>query len=414
MSLVFADHLPELASKLEWWYRHAMNIGTRPLRYLELEFFFDDKPHRGAFPDVQYKVSMPGLHVKSRWIPPKPGAEGIRKMCGKWTGDHLCRGNDKILRYCSVERSETLIPFQSVQQVMPKAEDSAHLDVLKPLTNTCTITKLPTEIIQQILAHILPTGHAFQFFVGKKKARHVQKFVLRSPMRDSPTASTDLAVGRTCQRLRDEAHMLFYGGNAFVFHLSTCALRPTTRMNGFKNVRGWSRVIPSQAESAGLGPLTRHAASYLRDVTLVATIPPKQSSTDVLGLTASVQRASAILECSGSLRCLAIDFAEPLEVLTVDGETILAIEALQIVSKNRPVGVIPLPPTEREDVQSRILKPLLDEDFSLKTEYLVAGKLVNDEAKRKLQATFYDRRQKSVSRHTEDEGAKRAAKRQRL
>lgn len=163
-----------------------------------------------------------------------------RNICGSWVRDEACRhGGDNVI-FESIGRPERILPFfQQHIEVLDYAETLTPAAIIDPLTPVCKITALPTEILQQILHHIIPTGCIFQFFPGRIKGEPiecVQKFVREPHTRGFATGSTDLAIARTCRRLQDEAYMLFYGENTFTFHLSICAVRPETRVLGDWNI----------------------------------------------------------------------------------------------------------------------------------------------------------------------------------
>ncbi|KJY02171.1 hypothetical protein TI39_contig88g00002 [Zymoseptoria brevis] len=257
-------------------------------------------------------------------------------ICGKWIGDPPSRYADDPAEFFSVEHTGALSAFRNGEITDPSIElaKSHASEGSVPLTKACKITDLPTELLQKILSHLVPSGCAFQFFPCRLEEETticscVQKFVpeprhhagmsmaeFHTMTRTTPqTGTTHMAVAATCRRLQDEAYTIFYGQNAFLFHLTASIVRNQTLAKSL-SMDAWSRIVPQCASesggtSTGLGPLTLLAAAYLKRLVLVSSLPPRGPTVRELAVvTDLVTRVSATLQVM-KLNSLTIDFQQP-------------------------------------------------------------------------------------------------------
>ncbi|SMY28478.1 unnamed protein product [Zymoseptoria tritici ST99CH_1A5] len=328
------------ADSLAWVYREAKGVPQatngrkrRKISTDELDAFYADKPVRMTPWGPQYKIDFKGWE----WFPPMPNNQLSKPLiCGKWIGDSPYRRLDKPIEFSSVEHTGALFAFRNGEITDPSIElAKKHAsEGSVPLTKACKITDLPTELLQKILSLLVPSGCAFQFFPCRLEEETtmyscVQKFVpeprhhagismaeFHTTTKETPqTGTTHLAVAATCRRLQDEAYSIFYGQNAFLFHLTASIVKNGTLAKSL-SMHSWSRIVPRRASesgvtSTGLGPLTSLAAAYLERVVLVPSLPPRGPTARELALvTDLVTRVSASLQ-DMKLKSLTIDFQQP-------------------------------------------------------------------------------------------------------
>lgn len=392
------------------------------------------------------------------WVPPMPGNHNLdkcRKICGLWIRDEPIDDGFRYWQYPSVELSRALQAFRH-GETTDKALDPAvfsTVEIQDPLTTESRLTELPTEIIQQIFTHLLPSGCAFQFFPARMTGSTisvpcVQRFVLEDKTdhgdsllcwadcpchthRDPSTGSAYLAIAATCRRLQDEAYTVFYSQNTFVFHLTTCAIRTEMRCSGPKNIRAWSRRLPQNDTSktkdqhTGLSPLTPLAIAYLRKVLLIPSTPPAPTSKDLTQLTGLMEHVCAFLR-HARLKSLTIDFQQPLKSTSTDKRfalTVLTIDSLEVevnqesglsvVSRDHRITYV----RERNRTQ-QVLVPLLNVQGAFpKTEKLILSGFLSERMESDLKEAFagsLSRAQDNGQALTELSDGTRARKRKRL
>lgn len=202
------------------------------------------------------------------------------------------------------------------------------------------LDKLPVELLRMIIEYLVPTGCTYSFFMADRRNNypeprsfcsvvHQMVPVWRSKKRDDQDIKEQVADGmdqmasdlendydpyfsdnetyeemsQEDNKLRKEtiqkgsAHMAlasvnrtfqdlvytrFYGGNTFVFHLSTYPFTRIDLETGDLQDRlwlSWSRVLIRNVWPPGpLGPITARAARYFGDAKLIIVAPSEDTS----------------------------------------------------------------------------------------------------------------------------------------
>lgn len=389
------------------------------------------------------------LLASPRWVPLLPNDHHInhhdtdcRKICGAWFRDSPQDYHRGIRKFLGVEYSKGLHAFKHGEVTDPNLDMAirSSTEIQRPLTTVSKIMELPTEIMQQILAHVIPSECTFQFSPAREEGNTssvpcVQKFVAdpipegsgsnRNPPDcpcrtkvDPSTGSTYLSIAATCRRLQNEAYAIFYSQNTFIFHLTTCAIRSEVQSEDSSTVRAWSRAVPQSqpnrnaADDSGLGPLTPLAISYLRKVMLIPSTPPAPTTQEIADLTAIMGRVSVSLR-HARLKSLTIDFQQPLKSTSTDKRFVLKVLTIDSLDAEineesgltlvlRDPGIILV--RERNRTQ-QALEPLLDvgDSFSKVDELILSG-YMSESIKAGLEKAFLKAEDSAADDRTQSSG----------
>lgn len=214
-------------------------------------------------------------------------------------------------------------------------------------STTCLLMELPPELLELILDYLVPTGQIYHFFParnGKKLVQIVQKFVpekstassepsiqatqsslfcsnasiapnsLKSIQASNPrnpaTGSSHTALAGTCRQFQHIIYTRLFTHNSFIFHLTPHTIHSEIRSTNFTKFRGWTRT--TQHTPKALGPLTGRAAEYLKNVTLIASLPYSHGSGDIKALSVLVSDTATMLSKAKLSRlAIALNLAKP-------------------------------------------------------------------------------------------------------
>lgn len=254
------------------------------------------------------------------------------------------------------------LPLDYVMQAYPLNHENAvcsadlvQFDVPDSFFKPCLggrgmLDKLPVELMKEIVGYLVPTGCTYSFFVADRRDIHseTQSFcsVVHQMMpigrqqkvnelgrdidwtddTDSPDSDLSSSEGvernklKSIQSIKEPMHngsshmalasvnktfheliyARFYGGNTFIFHLSSS---PFTRIDLEAQDLGtrwfsWSRVLTRNVLPPGpLGPITARAARYMEDIKL-SIVAPSEETTDkeaMISLAQMVDSAISLL-----------------------------------------------------------------------------------------------------------------------
>ncbi|KAK4898126.1 hypothetical protein LTR27_004132 [Elasticomyces elasticus] len=164
----------------------------------------------------------------------------------------------------------------------------------------CRLLALPDELLLRVLRHLVPSGGVMHVVRQYKRnasdptgwvaawhegeegdspiVNHLADRVMYpayTPSPDSddntlPVSNEYLALARTCRRMNDVFCSLFYGENQWVFEFSEggrwpgiIALPPRTES---MELDCWSRKYDSSFARSAAWPLSKHTASYVREL----------------------------------------------------------------------------------------------------------------------------------------------------
>lgn len=119
------------------------------------------------------------------------------------------------------------------------------------------------------------------------------------------TGSAHLSLAGTCKQLHQIVYKRFYGANAFIFNFTANAIHSFVHMRDTNMLRSWSRIVSQEPQC--LGTLTERTACYLKDVTIIASLPHSHGSQDIHALTDIVLDAASDL-ASARLDHLVVHF----------------------------------------------------------------------------------------------------------
>lgn len=311
--------------------------GTRGQRGQELRRrvaeSVEGKKHRMTPWGIQF---LRGGGTNDDWIPALPNRRQ-HTICGRWIRDlevpdfEYFSCTKMVLSDQFGIGTEVLTAFQHGETTDPSL-DLAHryesVVATKPETKRCMITKLPQELFDIILDYLVPEGQTYHFLPVRSDGRIVQivqKFVPEStsqkttssdaitatrasgpntivnPMDALPnisstlpaTGSAHLSLAGTCTQLQQAVYKRFYGANAFIFNFTANAIHSFVHIRDTNMLRSWSRIVPQKPQA--LGTLTERTASYLKDVTIIASLPHSHGSQDINALTDIVLGAASDL-----------------------------------------------------------------------------------------------------------------------
>ncbi|KAI5361464.1 hypothetical protein Slin15195_G125790 [Septoria linicola] len=458
----------------DWINRIAINLynfgnygstGTKQRR-AEVAAWIKDKPHRMSpwGPQFLWREGMypprPPHHHGDQWIP-RLRLMDRPSICGHWildienppqcinhTGHSQCMGTLPKIKAppSGMGLYNMLNAFEhgEVTDLDVDLHEQCSGSTTAPRTRRCLITELPSELIQHILSYLVHSGGAYHFMVARKTATHaavlIQKFVaepsdITSPNRGAgngvhslntfsdnarevlpSTGSSHMSIASTCQRLQQETYACLYGRNQFLFNLSAGPVHHEVGSPNFRHFSSWSRVLPDNSATP-FGPVGRRAASFLRSLTLVVSLPPAAGTTEVSALEKIVADAAELLQGSACLDKLTIDLQHTAVVL--DKRFQPPVKTLNILEVEvAPTGGIAvnlheqkLQPVRRTSKAQNVLSPLLIWPKAVK-EVICSGPLHEDFAAQLERALKEPLAMDSTSSH-DMEGTGRPPKRQR-
>ncbi|KXS95227.1 hypothetical protein AC578_1861 [Pseudocercospora eumusae] len=246
-------------------------------------------------------------------------------ICGRWFRELHCF---RHLTYLA----------QTSHLADPSLDIMKHekLDTVPPRNDSCRITELPTELLQHIISYLLPSNTTYQFFPARldttRSVQIVQKFTPQpavkenappsyQPVRynttDRPpaTASAHLALAATCKRLQEEVYSSFFAGNSFILHITAGTIQNAVRSRDFRQFQTWTRILPNSANDghSSSWPITARASRYMRNLTLIISLPPAPVSKDIDILEAKVSKAIAALSAANHLDNLTVNLHQSLQ-----------------------------------------------------------------------------------------------------
>ncbi|KAK3720636.1 hypothetical protein LTR37_003685 [Vermiconidia calcicola] len=272
---------------------------------------------------------------------------------GRWIKDLLpelcksCRGSD-----ISDEELDPIL--ETVERVAPQK-------VSKRSKGRCMITKLPCEILRQILDYIVSSGCVYHFLpcrYMKEPAQVVQR--LNNAKASFPTC-VDVSLAATCSALHGTVCSILYGENDFIFNISAASINTSISSTTFSGFESWSRVLGTAPQS--LGSIGVHAAKYIKHASLIIALPIGYGTREVGTLRAIVQKAVDVLRRATNMEHLTIDFQLPAWVGGHKGALGIDRLAAHVDAKTGKLNVRVLDPTLepvwRRNKAERALEPLL-------------------------------------------------------
>ncbi|KXT13973.1 hypothetical protein AC579_8839 [Pseudocercospora musae] len=442
-----------LSSPFGWQHRESMKLNRQ-----KVVLWAHDKQARMTPWGVQYLSPERG-----EWV---PYLRGIRDatICGRWIREqpHQCINCGRSAS-CQSSAPRVGIPYclgdlmyavQNAHLADPSLDimKDARLETRPPRNDSCRITELPTELLQHIITYLLPSNTTYHFFPARldttRSVHIVQKFTPQpavkenasppdgvmkryQPVRynttDRPpaTASAHLALAATCKRLQEEVNTSFFARNSFVLHITAGTIENTVRSRDFRQFQTWTRILPNSAKDAQslAWPITARAASYMRNLTLIISLPPAPVSTDIDILEAKVSHAMAALSAARHLDSLTIDFQQSKQKRDKRYTAqILKIDSLKAEVDGNGKLTIALHDPNVQPVRTwnkaqRVLKPLLQGPKDVKK--VVLSGPISDDLVEALQealktAAPVEASKRAAAKEEESPHVARAAKKRRI
>ncbi|EME77574.1 uncharacterized protein MYCFIDRAFT_179093 [Pseudocercospora fijiensis CIRAD86] len=292
-------------------------------------------PERGEW--VPYLSGILNATICGRWIREQP------HQCINCGGSASCPGSAPRVGIPSC-LGDLMYAVQNSHLADPSLDimKDEKLATTPPQNDSCRITELPTELLQHIINYLLPCNTTYHFFPARldttRSVPIVQKFTSQpavmenapppdgvmkryQPVRynttDRPpaTASAHLALAATCKRLQEEVYSFFFAENSFILHITAGTIENAVRSTDFRQFQTWTRILPNPAKHKDSlpWPMTARAASYMRNVTLIISLPPAPISKDIDILEAKVSEAMATLSAAKHLDNMTIDFQQSIQ-----------------------------------------------------------------------------------------------------
>lgn len=150
-----------------------------------------------------------------------------------------------------------------------------------PATQRCLITKLPDEILVQILRYLTPTGESYHVFptcrawhnegdlvTAIHRFRHVE---LDEHGKIDPSYFDTLrrrtAMASVCRRLQDLYYSSFYGDNKFIFEIQMMDWIGTVTSSANDPILSWTKYCDVAPTS--IWPFHKRSAPYVKDLTIL-------------------------------------------------------------------------------------------------------------------------------------------------
>ncbi|KAF7193204.1 hypothetical protein HII31_05430 [Pseudocercospora fuligena] len=332
-----------LSSPFGWQHRESMKLNRQ-----KVIDWAQDKQARMTPWGVQYLSPERG-----EWVPYLHGILDAT-ICGRWIREqpHQCI-NCGGSASCQSSAPRVGIPYclgdlmyavQNSHLADPSLDIMKHgkVEIASPHNDSCRITELPTELLQHIISYLAPSNTTYQFFPTRldttRSVRIVQKFTPQpavkenapppdgvmkryQPVRynttDRPpaTASAHLALAATCRRLQEEVYSSFYSENSFILHITAGTIENAVRSRDFRQFQTWTRILLNSAKDgkSPSWPITTRAASYMRNLTLIISLPPAPVSKDIDILEAKVSETMTALSAAKHLDSLTVDFQQSMQ-----------------------------------------------------------------------------------------------------